>query len=40
MQVPREWARGTLRFSTGRYTTHDEVTEAVDVLARAYKQLV
>lgn len=39
MQVPWEWARGTLRFSTGRYTTEDEVTEAVDVLARAYKQL-
>ena len=35
MHVPPEWARGTLRFSTGRYTTVSEVMKAVDVLARA-----
>jgi cysteine desulfurase len=39
MNVPREWARGTLRFSTGRYTTENEITKAVDVLVRAYKGL-
>ncbi|MFI5368008.1 MAG: cysteine desulfurase family protein [Spirochaetia bacterium] len=39
MHVPLEWARGTLRFSTGRNTTESEITEAVDVLASAYKGL-
>jgi cysteine desulfurase len=39
MHVPLEWARGTLRFSTGRNTTLNEITETVDVLARAYRDL-
>ena len=30
MRVPLEWARGTLRFSTGRMTTADEIDRAVE----------
>jgi cysteine desulfurase len=40
MHVPLNWARGTLRFSTGRNTTENEITEAVGVLAGAYRDLV
>ena len=39
MHVPPEWARGTVRFSTGRYTTVSEITSAVRVLENAYKDL-
>ena len=35
MHVPLEWARGTLRFSTGRMNTHKDVEEAVDAVACA-----
>ena len=34
MGVDTEWGMGTLRLSVGRYTTEDEVDEAVDVVAR------
>lgn len=30
MQVPREWAMGTIRFSVGRPTTEDEIDAAVE----------
>ncbi|MCC7264265.1 MAG: cysteine desulfurase [Candidatus Latescibacteria bacterium] len=33
MQVPLEWARGTVRFSTGRMTTAGEIDEAVETIA-------
>jgi cysteine desulfurase len=39
MHVPVEWARGTVRFSTGRNTTAKEIMEAVAVVASAYKEL-
>ncbi|RJQ68212.1 MAG: cysteine desulfurase [Desulfobacteraceae bacterium] len=35
MQVPLEWAKGTLRFSTGRMTTAQEIDRAVDIVAKA-----
>jgi len=35
MQVPLEWARGTLRLSTGRMNTHKDIDEAVDAIACA-----
>lgn len=35
MHVPVEWARGTLRLSTGRMNTHQEIERAIDVLAAA-----
>jgi cysteine desulfurase len=34
MRVPLEWAKGTLRFSTGRMTTEAEVKLAVDAVVR------
>lgn len=39
MQVPLEWAKGTLRFSVGRMTTAQEIDRAVEVLARAVAKL-
>lgn len=33
MQVPMEWARGTVRFSTGRMTTPSEIDDAVERIA-------
>jgi cysteine desulfurase len=35
MGVPVEWARGTLRLSTGRMTTDEEVRHAASVIAEA-----
>jgi len=37
MDLPLEWARGTIRFSVGRGTTLDEVDEAADVVAEAVR---
>ncbi len=39
MQVPEEWAKGTLRFSTGRFTTKDEIDRALEVIVEAVKRL-
>ncbi len=39
MKVPEQWAIGTLRFSTGRMTTHEQILEAVRVVSRAVKAL-
>lgn len=39
MQVPQEWAKGTLRFSTGRFTTNDEIDRALEVIVAAVKKL-
>ncbi|MBI5061951.1 MAG: aminotransferase class V-fold PLP-dependent enzyme [Desulfatitalea sp.] len=39
MAVPVAWAKGTLRFSTGRYTTAQEIDRAVAVVARAVEKL-
>lgn len=39
MQVPLEWARGTLRFSVGRMTTRDEIDRAAAVVTEAVKRL-
>lgn len=39
MHVPPQWARGTLRFSTGRDTTDREIAEAVEVVAAAARAL-
>lgn len=35
MNVPIQWARGTLRFSVGRMTTEEEIDEAVAVVVNA-----
>ncbi|MCG3153773.1 MAG: Cysteine desulfurase IscS [bacterium] len=39
MQVPREYAMGTLRLSVGRYTTEEEIDRAVTVLAAGVRKL-
>ena len=39
MSVPLEWAKGTLRFTTGRMTTEDEIARAVNVIADAVTRL-
>jgi cysteine desulfurase len=39
MRVPMEWARGTVRFSTGRMTTAEQVAHATAVVARAVARL-
>ncbi len=39
MAVPEEWARGTIRLSTGRNTTTEEVRAATAAIAKAATQL-
>ncbi len=39
MQVPLEWAKGTVRFSVGRMTTVAEVDKAVEVIIQAVNKL-
>jgi cysteine desulfurase len=39
MGVPLEWARGTIRLSTGKDTTEGEVDRAVEIIASAVKRL-
>ncbi|MFC1856661.1 cysteine desulfurase family protein [Thermodesulfobacteriota bacterium] len=39
MQVPVDWAKGTLRFTTGRMTTEVEIDQVIDVVVRAVKKL-
>ena len=39
MNAPPEWARGTIRFSTGKMTTEEEVLYAVRVIADAVDML-
>ena len=39
MAVPIEWARGTIRLSTGKYTTEGEVDRASEIIATAAKRL-
>jgi cysteine desulfurase len=39
MRVPMAWAKGTVRFSTGRMTTADQIDQAIEVVVRAVKRL-
>jgi len=39
MRVPMAWARGTVRFSTGRMTTGDQIDRAVSVIVAAVEKL-
>jgi cysteine desulfurase len=39
MGVPIEWAKGTLRFTTGRMTTEAEIVRAVNVVVDAVTML-
>ncbi len=40
MQVPLEYAMGTVRFSTGKMTTEEEVTHTVAVFAKTARRLL
>jgi cysteine desulfurase len=33
MAVPIEWARGTTRLSTGKYTTEGEIDRVIEIIA-------
>jgi cysteine desulfurase len=37
MRVPEEFARGTLRLSTGRMTTREEIEEAILAICQNYQ---
>jgi cysteine desulfurase len=39
MDVPLEWAKGTLRFTTGKMTTDDEIDKAIIVISDAVRGL-
>jgi cysteine desulfurase len=39
MAVPVEWARGTIRLSTGKYTTEGEVDRASEIIAGAVRKM-
>ena len=39
MQVPVDWAKGTVRFSTGRFTTSGEIDRAVAIVFDVVKRL-
>ena len=39
MGLPELWAKGTLRFTTGRYTTAEEIDRALEVIVTAVKKL-
>ncbi|MEJ2718040.1 MAG: cysteine desulfurase family protein [Deltaproteobacteria bacterium] len=40
MKVPMEWAKGTLRFSTGRMTTDTEIDKVVNVVSQTITKLM
>jgi cysteine sulfinate desulfinase/cysteine desulfurase-like protein len=39
MKVPVRYAVGTVRLSTGKYTTKEEVLKAAEVIQQKYNQL-
>jgi cysteine desulfurase len=39
MNVPLEWAKGTLRLTTGRMTTAADIDKAAQVICKAVKKL-
>jgi cysteine desulfurase len=39
MGIPEEWAKGTIRFSTGKITTEKDVEVAASTISDAVSQL-
>ena len=39
MNIPLDWAKGTLRFSVGRMTTVEQIDKAIRVFVHAVKKL-
>jgi cysteine desulfurase len=37
--LPEEWAKGTVRFTTGRYTTDDQIDKALEIIIDAVTRL-
>jgi cysteine desulfurase len=40
MKVPAQYARGTIRFSTGKYTSSDEIETAAKEIIKSVKRLI
>ncbi|MCD4745001.1 MAG: selenide, water dikinase SelD [Bacteroidales bacterium] len=40
MNIPIEYAMGTVRFSTGRYTTENDIDKAVEIITEAVTKLI
>lgn len=40
MNIPEEWAKGTLRFTTGRMTTLGDIDAAIEVIVKAVQSAV
>lgn len=40
MNVPEEWAKCTIRFSVGKFTTGDEIMEAVSIIRKTCPELL
>lgn len=40
MGIPLEYAMGTIRFSTGKQTTHEEIAKAAEIIIEAAKKLM
>jgi cysteine desulfurase len=38
MNVPFDYAKGTLRFSTGKYLTEEQVERAIEIVAKAIQK--
>jgi cysteine desulfurase len=39
MNIPIDWAKGTIRFSVGRMTTVEQIDKAIQVIVHAVKKL-
>ena len=39
MNIPLDWAKGTLRFSVGRMTTVEQIDKAIRIIVHAVKKL-
>ncbi len=37
IDAPLEWARGTIRFSTGKFTKEEEIIQAIEIVAQAVR---
>jgi cysteine desulfurase len=37
MNIPLEWAMGTVRFSVGRGTTSEDIEQAIEILVNAVR---
>ena len=39
MHVPVEWAKGAIRFTTGRMTTEEDIRKAIDIIVSSVRRL-